>query len=65
MMNLKEITDRKGRKYLWDECNGHGQFHDLQKIFYPNETAGVLEYVKRMEIREDDIFICTYPKAGK
>lgn len=63
-MNLKEVTDRKGRKYLWDEYDGQGQFDiHLRKVLKAGMKEKVQE-VRTLELREDDVMVCAYPKTG-
>lgn len=64
MAKLKEITDRKGKKFLWEEYNAVGQFHDILKRFYRNGLREQIEGVKNLECREDDVIVCNFPKTG-
>ena len=64
-MTTKEIVDRKGRRFEWIECNGIGLFRKIIETFFPTGLEAKLRQIKSMELREDDVLICTYPKAGK
>ena len=63
-MPVKTIVDRKGRQFEWDEYNGHGIFEVNRKIFIPQGYEAKLKQIKELDIREDDILVCTYPKSG-
>lgn len=63
-MPLKTITDRKGRQYTWNEYDGHGFFDDVSHFLVPEGWEAKMKSIKSLEIRDDDICICTYPKAG-
>ena len=63
-MSIKEITDRYGRTFAWDEHDGTGQFQELTDGFLKMEMKDKLHEVKLYEMRNDDIIICAYPKAG-
>ena len=64
-MTTKEIVDRNGRRFDWTECNGHGWFHSIVKTFFPRDIETVMEKIKTLEMRDDDVLICTFPKTGK
>ena len=63
-MPVKTIVDRKGRQFEWDEYNGHGNFEVNRKFFIPQGYEAKLKQIKELDIREDDILVCTYPKSG-
>ena len=63
-MNIKEITDRKGRTFKWDESAGHGWFVEFSRNYFRNGWSQTLKEVKAIEIRDDDVMICTFPKSG-
>lgn len=63
-MNIKEITDRYGRTFAWDGHDGTGQFQEITDKFLNMEMKEKLCEVKLFEMRDDDVIICAYPKAG-
>lgn len=66
-MVTKEITDRQGRKFLWmDIDNGiTGTFKELaDKNMRPGDVEQNFLDVKMLEMRDDDVMICTYSRAG-
>ena len=63
-MNIKEITDRKGRTFKWDESAGHGWFVEFSRNYLKDSWKQTLEEVKALELRDDDVMICTFPKSG-
>ena len=63
-MDIKEIADRKGRQFKWDESGGHGWFVQFSKNYLKTGWKGTLHDIKNLELRDDDVIICTYPKAG-
>ena len=63
-MNLKEITDSKGRTFLWDEADGYGWFADMSKHNLKNGLRDQMTMVKNFEMRNEDVLICAFPKAG-
>ena len=63
-MNIKEITDRKGRAFKWDESEGHGWFVEFSRNYLKDSWKQTLEEVKALELRDDDVMICTFPKSG-
>ena len=64
-MITKEIVDRKGKRFEWTECNDHGWFKSIVDTFFPTGIETVMSQIKTLELREDDVLICTFPKAGK
>lgn len=63
-MPLKEIIDKYGRKFTWHECNGHAMLDKVVDLLLPQGLEARLEEIKNLEIRDDDIMVCTFPKAG-
>ena len=67
-MNIveKEITDRKGRKFNWQgpENGLSGTFSEMLKQ-RKRGLAQMLQDVKNLELRDDDIMVCTFSKSGK
>ena len=66
-MNIveREITDRQGRKFLWrgPEDGLSGTFAEVAE----KRTRGLAAMIKDaqdLEMRDDDIMICTYVKTG-
>ena len=64
-MNTREITDRKGRHFLWSEFDGLGYFSGFVKRFAPQGLDAKYAEVRNLEMRDDDLMICTYPKTGR
>ena len=60
----KTIADRKGRQFKWCEHNGHGFFEVFSKLMVPEGWEAKLKKIKSLDIRDDDILICTFPKSG-
>ena len=63
-MPVTTFTDRKGRQYEWDGYHGHGWFRAVTKRVLPHGWEARMKDVKSLEIRNDDIMICSFPKAG-
>ena len=63
-MPVTTFTDRKGREYEWDCYDGHGWFRAVTKHGFPQGWEAKMKEVKCLEIRNDDIMICSFPKAG-
>ena len=63
-MDIKEIVDRKGRQFSWDEADGYGWFIEMSKNSFNGRMRDQMAKVKNFEMREDDVLICAFPKAG-
>ena len=63
-MPITTIVDNKGRQFKWNEYNGHGFFDVLTKIFVPDGWEAKMKQIKELDIRDDDILVCTFPKSG-
>ena len=63
-MDLREIVDRKGRKFSWDEADGYGWFIEISKNSFGSRLRPQMDKVKSFEMRHDDVLICAFPKAG-
>ena len=63
-MNGKEIVDRKGRKFTWDEADGYGWFVEMPENTFGGRLRDQMEKLKNFEMRDDDVMICAFPKAG-
>ena len=63
----KEYVDRQGRKFVWvgTEDGTYGVFKELAEKQMGNESflKSIVD-VKQLELRDDDVMICTYPRAG-
>ena len=64
-MPLKEITDRKGRRFTWIEIGVHNWPLSGSNVYFPQDPEKQLKEVKSIEIRDNDVLICTFPKAGR
>ena len=63
-MTTKEILDRKGRRFKWTEYNEHGWFESIANMLFPMGMESKMKQLKKMELRKDDVLICTFPKSG-
>lgn len=63
-MPLKEITDRHGRKFQWTVFNGHAFQVPVAEKLLPLGLEARFKELKNLNIREDDVMICTFPKTG-
>ena len=63
-MPLKTIVDRKGREFKWEEYNGHGAFEITSKKLIPDGWEAKMQQIRAIDIRDDDILVCTFPKSG-
>ena len=63
-MEGREIVDRKGRKFIWDEAYDHGWFVELSKNLIGSLLRDQMENVKKFEMKSDDVLVCAFPKAG-
>ena len=63
-MTTKEIIDRQGRKFAWEQCGAHGDFAEATAYYMKVGWVARLKEVKDVELRADDVIICSYPKAG-
>ena len=63
-MPLKTITDRKGHQFRWDEYEGHGALEIISQFLIPEGFEAKIKQIKTLAIRDDDIMVCTFPKAG-
>ena len=64
-MTTFEVTDRKGRTWAWEQSGPHGDFAEATAHYMKNGWEARLQQVKDMELRDDDVIICAYPKSGK
>ena len=64
-MPLKEITDRKGRRFTWIEIGVHNWPLSGSNVYFPQDPEKQLKEVKSFEIKANDVLICTFPKAGR
>ena len=64
-MPLKEIVDRKGRRFTWIEYDVHSFPNGVRNVYFPQDPEKHLKAVKSLEIRDSDVLICTFPKAGR
>ena len=63
----KEYVDRQGRKFAWvgTENGTFGAFKEWAEKQMGNERfLQRIVDVKQLELRDDDIMICTYPRTG-
>ena len=60
----KDITDRKWRHLKWTECAGLGWWENMAKVIFPEGIEAKLRTLTALDIRDDDVMICTFPKAG-
>ena len=63
-MNIKEIVDRKGRTFHWDEADGYGWFVEMSKATFKKDLEEQMAQVKNFQMKDDDVLICAFPKAG-
>jgi len=56
-MSLVEIPDDAGDLFPCVEHDGH--------IFPTFEPVDIIENLSSIDIRDDDIIICAYPKSGE
>ena len=63
-MDFKEFVDRKGRKFAWDEADGYGWFSEMTKNLLENPLRNQMDKVMGFEMRDDDVLVCAFPKAG-
>ena len=64
-MNVKEIVDRKGRTFQWDDSDEYGWFVELSTNFVKDGMAAEMKKVKNLDLRADDVMLCAFPKTGK
>lgn len=64
-MDVKEIVDRKGRTFQWDDADGYGWFVELSTNLVKDGMAAEMEKVKNLNLYSDDVMLCAFPKAGK
>ena len=64
-MPLKEVIDRKGRRFTWIEIGVHNWPLSGSNVYFPQDPEKQLKEVKSFEIRDNDVLICTFPKAGR
>ena len=64
-MSVKEITDRQGRNFQVTTYDGHTMFRMVEEKLLPLGLAARLKELKNLTIRDDDVMICTFPKAGR
>ena len=63
----KEYEDRQGRKLTWlgTEDGTYGVFKEIAEKQVGNERhLQMIVDIKQLELRDDDVMICTYPRAG-
>ena len=63
-MDIREIIDRKGRKFSLDEADGYGWFIEMSKNSFGSRLRPQMDKVKSFEMGHDDVLICAFPKAG-
>lgn len=63
-MATKTITDRNGNQFEWSEHDGHGFFSAATNKLIPEGWEAKIKEIKALELRNDDVMICTFPKAG-
>ena len=63
-MNVIKFVDRKGRTFNWDEADGYGWFLEMSYNMLKNGFKDEMTKVKNFEMRDDDVLICAFPKAG-
>ena len=63
-MATKTITDRNGNQFEWSEHDGHGFFSAATNKLIPEGWEAKIKEIKALEFRNDDVMICTFPKAG-
>lgn len=63
-MSVKEITDRQGRKFKVTTYDGHAMFRMVEEKLLPLGLEARLKEINNLKMRDDDIMICTFPKAG-
>ena len=63
-MTTKEITDRQGRRFIWNEYDGIGFHTEIVAKLMPDGIEAKINEIRKLEIRDDDLMICTFPKAG-
>ena len=64
-MPLKEITDKNGRCFTWWEYGGHFGPANARTVYFPQDPETQLKDLRTFEIRDNDVLICTFPKAGR
>ena len=65
-MPVKEIIDRKGRRFKWTEIEGHAwPVTSGPNVYFPQGPETQFKEIKKLVIKDDDVMICAYPKAGK
>ena len=66
-LGQKEIEDRQGRKFTWlgTEDGNYGVFKEIaEKQMGDERHLQAIVDVKQLELRDDDVMICTFPRAG-
>ena len=66
-LGQKECEDRQGRKFTWlgTEDGTYGIFKEIADKQMGNERhLQMIVDIKQLELRDDDVMICTYPRAG-
>ena len=62
---VKNITDRQGRQFGWVGADDgtYGVFKEIADKQVGNPLKGLCD-VKELELRDDDVMVCTYPRTG-
>ena len=63
-MSVEEITDRQGKRFQFTTYDGHSLFRMVEEKLLPLGLEARLKELKSLNMREDDVLICTFPKAG-
>ena len=63
-MDVRQIVDRKGQRFSWDEADGYGWFIEMSKNSCKDTLRDQMDKVKSFKMRHEDVLICAFPKAG-
>ena len=66
-LGQKECEDRQGRRFTWlgTEDGTYGIFKEIAEKQMGNDRyLQTVVDIKQLELRDDDVMICTFPRAG-